>query len=110
MSSILFASAKLISVKGLLTDYTTFFSGLMPGEIKARFPDLWLDDIDEGGKNINEEQLLIEQLKILSCSSDISFNKVFNVGHGKKMLEKLNEFLNKSLNVIIYKIINKLSY
>tara|TARA_Y100001968_G_C19446010_1_gene765381 strand:- start:392 stop:1939 length:1548 start_codon:yes stop_codon:yes gene_type:complete len=100
------------SILPTATQYSrnAIFAGLMPGEIKIRFPDLWLDDIDEGGKNVNEKHFLIEQLRELSCSEDISFNKVFNVDHGKKMLDKLNEFLNKSLNVIIYNFVDILSH
>jgi len=86
------------------------FSGLMPGEIKQKMPDFWLDDNEEGGKNLYEKELLLNQLKQLSCSQDISFNKVFNLEHGKKMVERLNEFLHKSLNIIIYNFVDILSH
>ena len=86
------------------------FSGLMPGEIKKDFPSMWLDDNDEGGKNLHEKDLLLEQLKKLSCSQNISFNKVFNLEHGQKMVNRLNEFLTKSLNVIIYNFVDILSH
>ena len=86
------------------------FSGLMPSEIKKVFPSMWLDDDDEGGKNLYEKDLLLEQLKTLSCPQDISFNKVFNLEHGQKMVNRLNEFLSKSLNVIIYNFVDILSH
>ena len=86
------------------------FSGLMPGEIKKEFPSMWLDDNDDGGKNLYEKDLLLEQLKKLSCSKNISFNKVFNLEHGQKMVNRLNEFLSKSLNVIIYNFVDILSH
>ena len=100
------------SILPTATQYSrnAIFSGLMPSEIKQRFPELWFDDIDEGGKNLHEQSFLIEQLKNLSCSENISFNKVFNVDHGKKMVDRLNEFLNKSLNVIIYNFVDILSH
>ncbi|MBR4783084.1 MAG: response regulator, partial [Bacteroidaceae bacterium] len=33
-------------------------SGLMPAEIKEMYPDLWVDEDEDEGKNLNEEQLL----------------------------------------------------
>ena len=34
------------------------FSGLMPNEIARLFPDLWVDEDEEEGKNLNEEPLV----------------------------------------------------
>jgi hypothetical protein len=34
------------------------FSGLMPLEMEKRFPSLWQNDDDEGGKNLHEETFL----------------------------------------------------
>jgi len=34
------------------------FSGLMPSQIKEMFPELWVEEDDEEGKNLNEEQLV----------------------------------------------------
>jgi len=39
------------------------FSGLLPLDISKRYPDLWLDDEDEGGKNLVEEEFLARQLR-----------------------------------------------
>ena len=86
------------------------FSGMMPSEMKNKLPEFWLDDVDEGGKNLYEKDFLIQQLKQYNCSQNISFNKVFNLDHGKKMLERINEFLSKSLNVIIYNFVDILSH
>jgi len=88
----------------------SIFSGLLPSEIKSKFPKLWLDDVDDGGKNMNEKDFLISQLRDLSAPTNISFNKVFNIEHGNKVLDRFNEFLNKSLNVIIYNFVDILSH
>ena len=88
----------------------SIFSGMTPMEMKMKFPNFWLDDIEEGGKNLHEKDFLNYQLEQLNCSKDFSFNKVFNLDHGKKMLDRMNEFLNKSLNVIIYNFVDILSH
>lgn len=86
------------------------FSGMTPLEMKKKLPDFWLDDVDEGGKNLYEQDFLKYQLKQFDCPQDFSFNKVFNLDHGKKMLDRMNEFVNKSLNVIIYNFVDILSH
>tara|TARA_B100000579_G_scaffold54192_2_gene37989 strand:+ start:6855 stop:8405 length:1551 start_codon:yes stop_codon:yes gene_type:complete len=88
----------------------SIFSGLSPLEMKRKLPQFWLDDVDEGGKNLHEKSFLLHQLRELRCSEDISFNKVFNLEHGKKMVGRINEFLQKPLNVIIYNFVDILSH
>ncbi len=39
------------------------FSGMMPSEIERRFPNLWVGDDEEGGKNNSEQELLEKQFK-----------------------------------------------
>ena len=41
------------------------FAGLMPSEIEKIYPHLWLNDEEEGGKNLNEEELLKNQISRL---------------------------------------------
>ena len=96
------------SILPTATQYSrnAIFSGLMPNKMKEKFPQFWLDDIDEGGKNLYEKDFFLAQLNRFSCSKNISFNKVFNVEHGKKMIDRLNEFSNKSLNVIVYNFVD----
>ena len=100
------------SILPTATQYSrnAIFSGLMPSQMKEKFPQFWLDDIDEGGKNLHEKDFLLEQLNRFSSSNNISFNKVFNMEHGKKMIDRLSEFLNKPLNVIIYNFVDILSH
>ena len=38
------------------------FSGLMPSQIKEMFPQLWVDEEEEEGKNLNEEALIGTQI------------------------------------------------
>ena len=39
------------------------FSGLMPNKIAEMFPNLWVDEDEEEGKNLNEEPLIQTQLE-----------------------------------------------
>ncbi len=87
-----------------------FFSGLMPSEMEKRFPNLWLNDEDEGGKNMNEEEFLREQLKRLGKDIKFSYNKITNFNAGKKLSEGLANLMQNKLNVIVYNFVDMLSH
>lgn len=87
-----------------------FFAGLMPGEIEKRFPKLWLNDEDEGGKNMHEEELLTEQLKRLGKDVKMSYNKITNHAAGKRLAENMSNLMQNKLNVIVYNFVDMLSH
>ena len=68
----------------------SIFAGLMPSDIRKRFPQYWVDEEDEGTKNQFEEQLLGEQLRRFGKNIKYSYNKVLNVASGKKLLEQMS--------------------
>jgi len=87
-----------------------FFAGLMPSEIEKRFPKLWLNDEEEGGKNMHEEELLQEQLKRSGKDYKMSYNKITNSGAGKKLAESISNLMQNKLNVIVYNFVDMLSH
>ena len=87
-----------------------FFAGLMPSEIEKRFPKLWLNDEDEGGKNMHEEELLVEQLKRLGKDVKLSYNKITNHAAGKRLSENMGNLMQNKLNVIVYNFVDMLSH
>ncbi len=87
-----------------------FFAGLMPSEIEKRFPKLWLNDEDEGGKNMHEEELLQEQLKRLGKDIKMSYNKITNIAAGKRLAENMSNLMQNKLNVIVYNFVDMLSH
>ena len=87
-----------------------FFAGLMPSEIEKRFPKLWLNDEDEGGKNMHEEELLAEQLKRLGKDIKMSYNKITNHAAGKRLSENMGNLMQNKLNVIVYNFVDMLSH
>jgi DNA-binding response OmpR family regulator len=87
-----------------------FFAGLMPSEIEKRFPKLWLNDEDEGGKNMHEEELLAEQLKRIGKDVKMSYHKITNNASGKKLAENMSNLMQNKLNVIVYNFVDMLSH
>jgi len=86
------------------------FSGLLPSEIEKRFPDKWLNDEQEGGKNMHEEFFMQAQLKRLGKEVKMSYNKITNFTAGKKLADNLNNLLLNKLNIIVYNFVDMLSH
>ncbi|MFP5470587.1 MAG: PglZ domain-containing protein, partial [Bacteroidia bacterium] len=101
-----------VSILPTATQYArnALFAGLMPAEIQKKFPDLWKNDEDEGGKNLHEQELFEAQMKRLGVSSKISYNKITNLNAGKKLVENFNQLMNNDINVIVYNFVDMLSH
>ena len=88
----------------------SLFSGLMPLEIKNKFPDKWVDEDENEGKNLHEEFFLNENLKRNSIAGKFSYNKITNLTKGKKLLSNFNNLLGNNLNAIVYNFVDTLSH
>lgn len=86
------------------------FSGLMPSEMEKRHPDWWLNDEDEGGKNMHEEDFMQAQLKRLGKDIKFTYNKITNHAAGKKLADGINNLLQNKLNIIVYNFVDMLSH
>lgn len=87
------------------------FSGMLPTEMEKLFPDMWLNDEDEGGKNLHEEAFMQAQLKrILQKEVKMSYTKITNHAAGKKLADNLHHLLQNKLNVIVYNFVDMLSH
>ena len=86
------------------------FAGLMPYDIKKTYPDLWLDEDEEGNKNQNEHLFLQKQLLRHNINIKTTYHKVLNVTYGKRMIDNLPNLMHNKLNVIVYNFIDMLSH
>jgi hypothetical protein len=82
----------------------------MPSEMEKRFPDWWLNDEEEGGKNLHEQDFLSEQLKRLGKNFKFSYNKITNLAAGKKLADNISNLMQNKLNVIVYNFVDMLSH
>ncbi|MDB5119207.1 MAG: chemotaxis protein CheY [Sphingobacteriales bacterium] len=89
----------------------SIFSGLMPLEMEKRFPEMWQNDEDEGGKNLYEDKFLADQLtRILRKDCKHSYNKILTFEQGRDITESVTNLLNNDLNVIVYNFVDMLSH
>ena len=86
------------------------FSGLMPSDMEKLHPDLWLNDTDEGGKNMYEDKFLAAQLKRLGLDLDWSYHKISSLKQGKRLAESFKTHKNEDLTVVVYNFVDILSH
>lgn len=86
------------------------FSGLMPSVIAKKYPQLWLNENDNGSKNQYEEELLGEYLKRYGKNIKYSYAKILNAEYGKKVFDNFHQLMKNPLNVIVFNFVDMLSH
>lgn len=101
-----------ISILPTATQYArnAIFSGLMPVKIAQMFPELWVDEDEEEGKNLNEGPLIKTQLDRYRRHNTFSYHKINDSAGADKFIQKFNELKNNDLNVLVINFIDMLSH
>lgn len=86
------------------------FSGLMPIDISKMFPDLWVDEEEEEGKNLNESPLIQTILNRYRKQYKFSYNKINDSIAGEKLLQNFRDLDQYDLNVIVLNFVDMLSH
>lgn len=86
------------------------FSGLMPSEMEKKHPDLWLNDTEEGGKNMYENEFLTAQLKRLGLNIKHEYYKITNERAGKTLAANFKGLKDNDLTVVVYNFVDMLSH
>ena len=86
------------------------FSGLMPDKIEKMFPDLWVDEDEEEGKNLNEAPLIKTQIERFRRHDKFSYFKINDSAGADKLLQQYNALKDNDLNVVVINFIDMLSH
>jgi hypothetical protein len=86
------------------------FSGLMPNKIAEMFPELWVDEDEEEGKNLNEEPLIRTQLERYRRHNTFSYHKINTSAEAERFLAQLKTLEKNDLNVVVFNFIDMLSH
>ncbi|MEE9438846.1 MAG: response regulator [Saprospiraceae bacterium] len=101
------------SILPTATQYSrnAIFSGLTPADIQKRFPDIWLNDNEPGGKNMKEKELLLDQVdRLIRAETKVDYFKVTNVSLAKQLNDNVLNYLKNDLTAIVYNFIDMLSH
>ena len=86
------------------------FSGLMPVDIEKMFPDRWVDEESEEGKNLNEAPLIQTLLDRYRRKAHFSYSKMNDSAAGEKLMQNFGMFKNYELNVLVFNFVDMLSH
>lgn len=100
------------SILPTATQYSrnAIFSGLMPSQIRKMYPNLWVDEEEDEGKNLNEEALIKTQIERFRKKYTFSYNKINTNQAGEKYNESLKSLLGNDLNVVVFNFVDMLSH
>ena len=101
-----------MSILPTATQYArnAIFSGLMPEDIARIFPDLWVNEDEDEGKNLNEEPLIQTQLDRYRRHDTFAYSKINDSTGTEHYLERLNTLTDNDFNVIVVNFIDMLSH
>ena len=89
----------------------SIFSGMTPLEMSEKYPQLWVgDDVEEGKNNFEEEWSRIQLKKQGLRDLKFSYQKIKHVSEGKALVDSINNIKNNHLNVIVYNFVDMLSH
>jgi hypothetical protein len=86
------------------------FAGMLPNEIKRRFPDLWVGEEEDEGKNNYEAELLEANLARNGLGIKWSYHKILKAEEGKHLNDNLDNLLNNPLNAVVFNFVDMLSH
>ena len=100
------------SILPTATQYSrnAIFSGLMPIDIEQMFPDLWVDEDEDDGKNLNEAPLIQTILDRYRRRCKFSYNKLNDSTAGERLVQHFAQLKNFDLNVLVFNFVDILSH
>ena len=107
-----FEESLYTSILPTATQYArnAIFSGLMPADIAAIFPHLWVDEDEDEGKNLNESELVATQFDRYRRRCRFSYNKINDSAGGEKLLREFANLRQNDLNIVVLNFIDMLSH
>ncbi len=86
------------------------FSGLMPVDIEKMFPELWVDEDEDEGKNLNESPLIQTLIERYRKKYKFSYHKINDSSYGERLVQNFSNLENNNLNVIVLNFVDMLSH
>ncbi len=88
----------------------SLFAGMMPLDISKKYPELWIgEDVDEG-KNMFEEELLKKHLERERFDIRSTYNKIIRSNDGKSLIDNVQNLMDNQLNAIVFNFVDMLSH
>ena len=82
----------------------------MPLQIRQMYPELWVEEEEDEGKNLNEEMLIRRQLERFRRREAFTYHKVNDSVAADKLLSQFNALSQSPFNVLVINFIDILSH
>lgn len=86
------------------------FSGLMPAEIAKSHPDCWVEETEDEGKNLMEQNLLQLHLERSGLKKRFSYHRINSNAEGEKLVNSFPDLLHFDLNALVFNFIDIMSH
>lgn len=87
------------------------FAGEMPLTLEKKFPQQWIKDDEDEGKNNHEEFFFTQQLKQLNLSDlDFGYTKILSHEDAVAFSENAHSLLNHKLSIVVYNFVDMMSH
>jgi CheY-like chemotaxis protein len=87
------------------------FAGEMPLQLEKKYPERWVRDEGEEGKNNHEEFFFGEQLKKIKKEGlDFTYRKVVSHAEALDLAEHAFDLLDHSLSIVVYNFVDMMSH
>ena len=86
------------------------FSGLMPLQIEKMFPDMWVDEDSDEGKNLNESPLVQTLFDRYRRQCSFQYHKINDSVACEKLLRDFSRLEKSELNILVVNFIDMLSH
>lgn len=86
------------------------FSGLMPLQIQKMFPQYWVEEEEEEGKNNFEEELIRTQIERYRKKYSFSYHKINDSNSCEKLIDDYSNYCQNQLNVVVFNFVDMLSH
>ncbi len=88
----------------------SIFAGMMPSDMAKYHPDIWIQEDDEEGKNLQESIFLERQLKKNKLDIKFEYHKIITQAQGKTVVDNVNNLFNNKFNALVYNFVDMLSH
>ena len=86
------------------------FAGLMPLQIAEMYPHLWVEEDEDEGLNVHEEELIQTQLDRFRRKEKFKYRKINETQFGERLVGRFNELRDTPLLVMVMNFIDMLSH
>jgi DNA-binding response OmpR family regulator len=88
----------------------SIFAGLMPLQIAKMFPQYWVEEDEDEGLNVYENELIGTHLERFRRKEKYSYTKLNDSHACEKFLQRINQLKDTPLNVVVLNFIDMLSH